>query len=168
MPTVLWRGWTTFTVPELPLLIVSDATPEALGLRLAEQDERLAVFDAEGGGLITMMGGQYGNRPNLDLLLKAHDGHPTTVVRVKNEEPHALMSPQLTIGVLSQREVLRQVMGVEGAFDRGLIARFLISATGPAGPVEVQVRTGADAGPVSVRCAAVIVRQRAVVASRPA
>ena len=38
---------TTFTVPELPLLIVSDATPEALGLRLAEQDERLAVFDAE-------------------------------------------------------------------------------------------------------------------------
>jgi Protein of unknown function (DUF3987) len=114
MPTVLWRGWTTFTVPELPLLIVSDATPEALGLRLAEQDERLSVFDAEGGGLITMMGGQYGNRPNLDLLLKAHDGHPTTVVRVKNEEPHALMSPQLTIGVLSQREVLRQVMGVEG------------------------------------------------------
>jgi hypothetical protein len=51
----------TFVVPELPLLIVSDATPEALGLRLTEQDERLAVFDAEGGGLITMMGGQYGN-----------------------------------------------------------------------------------------------------------
>jgi Protein of unknown function (DUF3987)/Bifunctional DNA primase/polymerase, N-terminal/Primase C terminal 1 (PriCT-1) len=110
---------TTFTVPELPLLIVSDATPEALGMRLAEQDERLAVFDAEGGGLITMMGGQYGNRPNLDLLLKAHDGDPTTVVRVKNEEPQALASPQLTIGVLSQPEVLRHVMGVEGAFDRG-------------------------------------------------
>jgi replicative DNA helicase len=45
---------TTFPVPELPLLIVNDATPEALGMRLAEQDERLAVFDAEGGGLITM------------------------------------------------------------------------------------------------------------------
>jgi replicative DNA helicase len=119
---------TTFTVPELPLLIVSDATPEALGLRLAEQAERLAVFDAEGGGLITMMGGQYGKRPNLDLLLKAHDGDPTTVVRVKNEEPQALVSPQLTIGVLSQPEVLRQVMGVEGAFDRGLLARFVISA----------------------------------------
>ena len=119
---------TTFTVPELPLLIVSDATPEALGLRLAEQDERLAVFDAEGGGLITMMGGQYGSRPNLDLLLKAHDGDPTTVVRVKNQEPQALVSPQLTIGVLSQPEMLRQVMGVEGAFDRGLVARFMISA----------------------------------------
>ena len=82
---------TTFTVPELPLLIVSDATPEALGVRLAEQAERLAVFDAEGGGLITMMGGQYGNRPNLDLLLKAHDGDPTTIVRVKNQEPQALV-----------------------------------------------------------------------------
>jgi hypothetical protein len=83
---------TTFPVPELPLLIVSDATPEALGVRLAEQDERLAVFDAEGCGLITMMGGQYGNRPNLDLMLKAHDGDPTTVVRVKNQEPLALVS----------------------------------------------------------------------------
>ena len=119
---------TAFTVPELPLLIVSDATPEALGMRLAEQAERLAVFDAEGGGLITMMGGQYGNRPNLDLLLKAHDGDPTTIVRVKNQEPQALVSPQLTIGVLTQPEVLRQVIGVEGAFDRGLVARFMISA----------------------------------------
>jgi replicative DNA helicase len=86
------------------------------------------VFDAEGGGMITMMGGQYGNRPNLDLLLKAHDGDPTTIVRVKNQEPQALVSPQLTIGVLTQPEVLRQVMGVEGAFDRGLLARFMISA----------------------------------------
>jgi replicative DNA helicase len=119
---------TTFTVPELPLLIVSDATPEALGLRLAEQAERLAVFDAEGGGLITMMGGQYGNRPNLDLLLKSHDGDPTTIVRVKNQEPQALVAPQLTIGMLTQPELLRQVIGVEGAFDRGLVARFMISA----------------------------------------
>jgi len=49
----IFQGYpaTTFMVPELPLLIVSDATPEALGLRLAEQGERLAVFDAEGGGL---------------------------------------------------------------------------------------------------------------------
>ena len=60
--------------------------------------------------MITMMGGQYGNRPNLDLLLKAHDGDPTTVVRVKNQELQALVSPQLTIGVLTQPEVLRQVM----------------------------------------------------------
>ena len=119
---------TAFTVPELPLLLVNDATPEALGMRLAEQDERLAVFDAEGGGMITMMGGQYGSRPNLDLLLKAHDGDPTTIVRVKNQEPQALASPQLTIGVLRQPEVLRQVIGVEGAFDRGLVARFMISA----------------------------------------
>ena len=70
----------------------------------------------------------FGNRPNLDLMLKAHNGDPTTVDGVKNEEPQGLMSPQLTIGVLSQPEVLRQVMGVEGTFDRGLVARFLISA----------------------------------------
>jgi hypothetical protein len=34
--------------------------------------------------------------------------------RCLNQEPQALVSPQLTIGVLSQPEVLRQVMGVEG------------------------------------------------------
>jgi Protein of unknown function (DUF3987) len=41
---------TTYTVPELPLLIVSDATPEALGLRLAEQNERLAVLTLRAAG----------------------------------------------------------------------------------------------------------------------
>ena len=61
-------------------------------------------------------------------MLKAHNGDPTTLDGVKNEEPQGLMSPQLTIGVLSQPEVLRQVLGVEGTFDRGLVARFLISA----------------------------------------
>jgi replicative DNA helicase len=115
-----------------------------------------------------MMGGQYGNRPNLDLLLKAHDGDPTTVVRVKNKEPHALMSPQLTIGVLTQPEVLRQVMGVEGAFDRGLVARFMISA--PPDPLGQRKSRSAPV-PMEVESAyatAVVVRHRALVAGQPA
>lgn len=120
-----------YFVESLPLLLVSDATPEAIGMRLAEQDERLAVFDAEGGGLITMMGARYsgkGTPSNLDMLLKAHDGGATTVTRVGREEPMVLDSPQLTIGVLSQPETLREVMGVSGAFDRGLVARMMILA----------------------------------------
>jgi hypothetical protein len=117
-------------LPANPLLVVDDATPEAIAQEMNRQGERLAVFDAEGGGLVTMTGVRYGGKdsgPYLDLLLKGHAGDPTGSIRV-GREPVAMERPVLVIGVLSQPETLRELRGVSGSEGRGLIGRLMLAA----------------------------------------
>ncbi|OYY31799.1 MAG: hypothetical protein B7Y58_10730, partial [Halothiobacillus sp. 35-54-62] len=59
------------SIPTLPLLWTSDATPERLGTLLGDNAERMAWLSSE-GGLFDMLAGRYsGGIPNLDLMLKA-------------------------------------------------------------------------------------------------
>lgn len=113
-------------VPPLPCLILDDATPEALTAEMARQGERLAVFDAEGGGLTTLAGARYGEAPYLDMLLKAHAGDPVSSARVGRGSVQ-MQRPCLAIGVLSQPETLKELRGIKGADDRGLIPRLLLA-----------------------------------------
>jgi replicative DNA helicase len=87
------------------------------------------VFDAEGGGLLTMAGVRYGaaNSSNIDLLLKGHVGEAVSQTRVGRDDVD-LDHPVITIGVLSQPETLRQLVAVPGSAGRGLVDRFLIAA----------------------------------------
>ena len=116
-------------VPDLPTLIVNDATPEAMSLALEANGERLGVFDAEGGGLNTMAGARYGNgnSSNIDLLLKGHVGDPVSQKRVGRPDI-VLKSPVISVGILSQPQTLRELVAVPGSAGRGLVDRFLIAA----------------------------------------
>jgi hypothetical protein len=115
------------SMPSLPVLVLDDPTPEALTHEMARQGERMAMFDAEGGGLITAAGARYGDTPNLDLLLKSHAGDPVSQVRI-GRGAVSMQHPTLTIGVLSQPESLAELRKVHGAEGRGLLARLLVSA----------------------------------------
>lgn len=121
------RSYDIIVVPELPVMVTTDATPEALAKTMETNGERISVFDAEGGGLTTMAGTRYSNAPYIDLLLKGHVGDATSQLRI-GREPTNLSRPVITIGVLSQPETLRELMGVRGASNRGLIDRFIIAA----------------------------------------
>lgn len=112
------------TVPTIPHLWTSDATPERLGGLLAEQGEHIAWLSSE-GGVFDMLAGRYSNGlPNLDLVLKAWSGDPDRVDRT-GREPVYLARPLLTIGLSPQPDVLRGLASRPGFRGRGLLGRFL-------------------------------------------
>jgi len=111
-------------VPVSPQLWTSDATPERLGVLLAEQDERMAWLSSE-AGIFDLLQGRYSKGiPNLDLILKSHSGDSERVDR-GSRPPVYLHSPLLSIGLSPQPDVLRGLAGKDGFRGRGLLGRFL-------------------------------------------
>jgi len=108
--------------PTPPRLLADDITPEALALRMAQNDERLGIASTE-GGLFDTLAGRYSGMPNLDLVLKAHAGEPMRVDR-KNGQPISLTNPALTLCICTQPEVLTGLAGKPGFRGRGLLGRF--------------------------------------------
>ena len=111
-------------VPRAPQLVTTDATPERLGILLAENRERMGWLSSE-GGVFDMLAGRYsGGVPNLDLMLKAHSGDHERVDRAGRPPVH-LRRPALTVGLSPQPEVLRGLVQKPGFRGRGLLGRFL-------------------------------------------
>ena len=110
------------TVPIDPRLLVDDATPEELTSLLKKHGGRLAVLSDE-AAIFTQMAGQYGDKANLDVYLKAHDGGELQVNRRERDE--AITRATMTIGVAVQPAVLEQLGGNAQLRGRGLTARFL-------------------------------------------
>ena len=109
--------------PKPPQLWTSDATPEKLGVMLAEQNECMAWLSSE-AGLFDLLAGRYSNGiPNLDLVLKSWSGDAERVDR-GSRPPVFLRSPRLTIGLSPQPDVLRGLSNNPGFRGRGLLGRF--------------------------------------------
>ncbi|HZG72275.1 MAG TPA: YfjI family protein [Chondromyces sp.] len=110
----------------VPRFITGDITAEKLGVLMAENNERMAVLSAEGGGVFGNMSGRYSTdgRANIEIYLNGHTGDYTPIDRI-GREPILLNEPCLTIGLFVQPEVVR---GLPPAFEeRGLMQRFLYS-----------------------------------------
>ncbi len=114
-------------LPEIPIpprLWTSDATPEKLGVLLAEHHECMGWLSSE-GGVFDLLAGRYSNGvPNLDLVLKAHAGDAERVDR-GSRPPVFVQCPRLTVGLSPQPDVLRGLTAKPGFRGRGLLARFL-------------------------------------------
>lgn len=111
-------------VPTVPQLWTSDATPENLGVLLADHGERMAWLSAE-GGFFEIIGGRYSKGvPNLDLMLKAHAGDSERVDRI-SRPPVYLREPLLTLAMSPQPELLGGLATRPGFRGRGLLGRFL-------------------------------------------
>ncbi|MGD0884915.1 MAG: YfjI family protein [Thermodesulfovibrionales bacterium] len=111
-------------VPKKPLFIVDDITSEALGIHMAENNERMAVMSTE-GGIFELMAGRYNDKAgNLDLYLKAHSGDAWSSHRV-GREAKTMQSPALTMCLTVQPEVIGEIGENKQFRGRGLLARFL-------------------------------------------
>lgn len=110
----------------LPRFITEDVTPEKLADLMAENQEKMALLSAEGGGIFSIMAGRYASdgKANLDIFLKGFSGDYCAVDRM-GREAKVLDEPSLTIGLFLQPHV---VQDVPPSFqERGLMPRFLYS-----------------------------------------
>jgi replicative DNA helicase len=117
---------------KLPLLVaprvfVDDITPEALVQVLAEQEGCTTLMSSEGGIFATLAGRYSQNVPNVDAVLKAHDGREPIRVSRKNAPDINVEVPCLTFALAIQPSVLVELGGKAEFRDRGLVARFLYS-----------------------------------------
>jgi len=109
-----------------PLIAVDDITNEALGINMAENNERISIFSAE-GGLFQIIAGLYHERgENFDIYLKGHAGDPWSSHRVGREQKH-MKCPALTMCLAVQHDVIKEIGGHRSFRGRGLTARFLYS-----------------------------------------
>lgn len=110
----------------LPRFITEDVTPEKLADLMAENNEKMALLSAEGGGIFSIMAGRYASngKANLEIFLKGFSGDYCAVDRI-GREAKILNEPALTIGLFVQPHV---VQDVPASFrERGLMDRFLYS-----------------------------------------
>jgi replicative DNA helicase len=120
----------THEIPTLPVLMINDATPEALETVMSEQGERVSVLDSEGGGLETLPGARYGREgtSNLDLVLKAYSGSEPHDVRRVKRETKMIENPCMAIGGIVQPAIFEGIKGVSNTEERGFIQRLMVYA----------------------------------------
>lgn len=110
-------------VPPKPKLIVNNITPEKATARLIEQGGRLAVLAPE-GGVVSIIAGRYSGTPNFDVFLSGHAGEPLDSERQGRDELR-VDAAHLTLGLVVQPIVLKNLAAITDARDKGLLGRFL-------------------------------------------
>jgi hypothetical protein len=109
----------------MPQLLVDDATVEALARVLLDQHGEIACISDESTFLEIALG-RYSGTPNFELYLKGYDGGDCRVNRSK-EPPIYLPKVFLTLGLVIQDIVLRELSKNAAADEKGFFPRFLIS-----------------------------------------
>lgn len=118
--------------PELPRLLIRDATLEAIAKVMHGQGGRIGLLASE-GGLIKVAGGLYGTngKANTDLLLEAYTGSPYTIDRTGRSSAR-MSSTFLAIGLIIQPGVLAGLEKKNPEFrENGLLGRFLFARPAP-------------------------------------
>ncbi|MFO0915258.1 MAG: DUF3987 domain-containing protein [Pirellulales bacterium] len=114
--------------PELPRLLVDDATVEKLGMILAAQGGRIASMSPE-GGVFDLMAGLYSKSgmPQFGLYLLGHSGDDLLTDRVGRPGVR-VERPALTCAYAMQPAVIEGLAQQTAFRGRGLLARFLYAA----------------------------------------
>jgi hypothetical protein len=108
--------------PMRPRILISDATPEALGGLVAAQEKGLLFFRDELAGWFNGFGRYSGSGADRAFWVEAYGARPFTIDRVKHPLP--VIIPRLSIGVLGGVQPDRLADLIAGP-DDGLQARFL-------------------------------------------
>ena len=114
--------------PNLPRLILDDATSEKLGMMLAQQGGKIASLSPE-GGVFDLMAGLYSKSgiPQFGVYLMGHSGDDLVTDRVTRESVR-VARPALTCGYAMQPQVIEGIAENSAFRGRGLLARFLYAA----------------------------------------
>lgn len=120
--------------PDLPRLLVRDATLEAIGKVMAGQGGRIGILASE-GGLLKVAAGLYGSggQANTDLLLEAYSGGPYSIERTGRSSTR-MARTSLAIGLIVQPGILAGIEKKNPEFrENGLLGRFLFARPAPTG-----------------------------------
>lgn len=131
--------------PVRPRLFIDDATPEKIGVVLAEQNERITLASDEGTAFQQMCGlYSKSGQNNVGVYLQAHDGGRYVVDRMLRESIH-LEQPLMTVALAIQPTVIRELAKRPDLRQRGLWARFVYAF--PASRVGTQTFKTPPVGP---------------------
>lgn len=109
-------------IPVGPQIYLNDVTPETLSTAVCEQGGRIAIISDE-GGIMETMGGLYSKgHANYDILLKGIDGGR---VRLKRKDRDLDINPFVTMLLVVQPQIIRNMSGNKAFHGRGLLERFL-------------------------------------------
>ncbi|WNM28088.1 DUF3987 domain-containing protein [Demequina capsici] len=114
------------TIPPAPVLLIGDATPEALVSTVAAHPAGVGLITDEAGAIATVTGHRYGGTPNTDPILQSKSNGPMHVTR-RSAPDICADRPVLTVGVLVQPEPLADFLADPFLRARGLPARFQVA-----------------------------------------
>ncbi|GAA4865906.1 DUF3987 domain-containing protein [Kitasatospora terrestris] len=112
--------------PKVPQILVRDATLEAIGRVMGDQNGRIGTLASE-GGLFKVAAGMYSKngQANTDLLLEAYSGGPYTIDRV-SRAGHRMPSTFLSLGLIVQPGIVAGIERKNPEFrQNGMLGRFL-------------------------------------------
>jgi hypothetical protein len=109
----------------LPTYWLGNATSEAMSAQFARNNLGLFCYSAEGGETVRVMLGKYakGESADLDLYLSGYSVEPWRSDRIGRGV--CQITPCLAMLLLVQPSILRELVGNEEAFERGMTARLL-------------------------------------------
>jgi hypothetical protein len=117
-----------------PSLIGGNSTTSGLARQLSEtQDETLFIFSADGGDILRVMLGAYtkgADTGDFDLFLNAYSGesyHQTRAPKPgsRGADILSLKAPSLSLLILAQPCIVRELVASDEARNRGLLPRIL-------------------------------------------
>jgi replicative DNA helicase len=111
-------------VPAQPQIVFGDLTPEATAMALQDQGGKIAVVTAEGGLFGTIAGRYSGGQANTDVFTQGYSGEAIRVKRVGRDDVNVPRAC-ITLGLMVQPEVVREVGSNKALTGRGLVDRFL-------------------------------------------
>ncbi|MGW6445144.1 YfjI family protein [Lentzea sp. NPDC055074] len=112
-------------IPAKPRLVVDDVTAEMAATIMSQQGGRLAVLAPE-GGIVANIAGRYSGTPNYEVFLRGHAGEYLEVDR-QGRESDFIEHAYLTLGLVVQPQIVRDLGQIKAAKERGLLGRFLYS-----------------------------------------
>ena len=104
-------------------LYVDDVTPEKLVSVMSANKGKSALISTE-GGIFDTLAGAYSRIVNIDVMLKGYSGDTIRVDRIGRDSEY-IVSPALTILLMTQPSVVSSVLSNNTFRGRGLTARFL-------------------------------------------
>lgn len=109
----------------LPTYWLGNATSEAMAAQFARNNPGLFCYSAEGGETVRVLLGKYraDDKADLDLYLSGYSVEPWRSDRVGRGV--CQITPCLSMLLLVQPSILRELMGNEEAYERGMTARLL-------------------------------------------
>jgi hypothetical protein len=109
-------------IPVPQQIYVNDVTPETLATVVVEQNGRVAIISDE-GGIFEVIAGLYNKgNANYDILLKGIDGGR---VRIRRKDRELDVHPLLTLLLIVQPQIVRNMADKKVYQGRGFLERFL-------------------------------------------
>lgn len=111
--------------PVVTRIVADDVTPERLGMLVHEQRGPIAIMAPEGGFFGNLAGRYNQGIPNMEYVLRGHNGEPLIIDRMGRE----VMVPAsfVTLAISLQPEIVRELSQVGGFRGKGMAARLLPS-----------------------------------------